>query len=180
MQRSVALVPLAAAMVFAGLALGGCANPATVQFLDKLTPYHVEIVQGNVVTKEQAAQVKPGMSRQQVREVLGSPLLTDIFHADRWDYVFTIKRAGTAPQERRVVAYFDGEKLKSIDASDLPSEQEFDASITRKSDQAKGPPPPLALTDEQRKALPAPHAAEAASAPAPVGPNRNYPPLEPR
>ena len=76
-----------------------------------ITPYRVEVVQGNVVTSEQAALVKPGMSRAQVRDILGSPLLTDVFHADRWDYVFTIRRQGAEPQLRRVVVRFDGEKI---------------------------------------------------------------------
>ena len=81
-------------------------------FLGVLTPYRMDIVQGNVVTKEQVAQVKPGMTRNQVRDILGSPMLTDLFHADRWDYVFTIRRQGTAPQRRDVVAFFKGDKLE--------------------------------------------------------------------
>src|SRR5207237_9267115 len=104
-QRTYVYGPLAGALL--GLAsLTGCAAylQSSDNFLGLITPYRVEIVQGNVVTKEQLAQVKPGMARQQVRDILGSPLLTDIFHADRWDYVFTIKRQGTEPQERRIVA----------------------------------------------------------------------------
>ena len=71
------------------------------------------------------------MTRSQVRDVLGSPLLTDIFHADRWDYIFTIRRQGAEPQRRSVVVRFDGDALKSIDAGDeLPTEREFVASIS--------------------------------------------------
>jgi SmpA / OmlA family len=83
------LVPLAA--------LGsGCAitSPEADRVLGLVTPYRIDVTQGNVVTKELAAQVKPGMSREQVRDVLGSPLLTSAFHADRWDYVFTFRRQG--------------------------------------------------------------------------------------
>jgi outer membrane protein assembly factor BamE len=128
--------------------------------------------------------VKPGMTRTEVRDALGSPLLTDIFHADRWDYVFTIKRPGTQPQERRVVVLFQGDALKSIDApQDLPGERDFVNSITTAKNAAKGTPPVLELTEEQRKALPPPRAPEAAApaadaASAPSGPTRNYPPLE--
>ena len=64
-------------------------------------PYRIDVAQGNVVTKEQLARVSPGMSRLQVRDILGSPLLTDPFHADRWDYVFTIKRPGTTAAAAR-------------------------------------------------------------------------------
>ena len=91
---------LAAAAALCGLlALTGCASlQSSDNFLGVVTPYRIDIVQGNVVTKEQAAVVKPGMVRAQVRDILGSPLLADAFHADRWDYVFTIRRQGTEPQ----------------------------------------------------------------------------------
>ncbi len=147
-------------------------------FLGVVTPYRVEVVQGNVVTKEQIDAVKPGLTRQQVRDILGSPLLTDVFHADRWDYVFTIRRQGAEPQARRVVALFDGDKLKSIDGgSDLPAERDFVASIdTFKTARNAAP---LALTEAQLKALPVPVKPADAPAAAPVTP-RTYPPLEPR
>ena len=150
-------------------------------FLGVVTPYKIEVVQGNVVTREQAAAVQPGMSRAQVREVLGSPLLTDIFHADRWDYVFTIRRQGAQPQQRRVVARFDGEKLKSLDAGgELPAEREFVESIDTFKTSRNAPP--LALSDAEIKALPLPPAgpAVAASAADTGAAPRSYPPLEPR
>lgn len=160
--------------------MSGCAGPKTDAFLGSVTPYKVEVVQGNVVTREQAVQIRPGMTRAQVRDVLGSPMVADMFHADRWDYVFTIRRAGTVPQQRNVVVRFEGDLLKSMDAPDLPGEREFVASI----DTAKPPKnvPALALTPEQIKALPArPAAATAVSTPdAPLGAVRAYPPLEAR
>jgi outer membrane protein assembly factor BamE len=169
----------------AALALAGCQSlQSSDSFLSRLTPYKVEVVQGNVVTKEQAAQVKPGMTRAQIRDVLGSPLLTDPFHLDRWDYVFTIRRQGAEPQQRRIVVLFDGEKLKSIDTGgELPAERDFVASIDTFKTSRNAPP--LALSDEQVKALPAPKAAPAEAAPAAaaasaVAPVRTYPPLEPR
>jgi outer membrane protein assembly factor BamE len=176
--------PLTASLL-ALAALAGCSSlQSSDNFLGVITPYRVEIVQGNVVSEEQVAAVTPGMTRTEVRDALGSPLLTDIFHADRWDYVFTIKRPGTQPQERRVVVLFQGDALKSIDApQDLPGEREFVNSITTAKNAAKGTPPVLELTEEQRKALPPPRAPEAAApaadaASAPSGPTRNYPPLE--
>ena len=164
--------------LLAGLA--GCQSlQSSDSFLGVITPYKVEVVQGNVVTREQAAAVKPGMSRAQVREVLGSPLLADIFHADRWDYVFTIRRQGAPPQQRRVIALFDGEKLKSLDAGgELPAEREFVESIdTFKTSRDA---PALALTEAQIQALPVPlPGASAASAAEPAAAPRSYPPLEP-
>jgi outer membrane protein assembly factor BamE len=150
------------------LVLGGCAS---------VRPYRIEVVQGNVLTQEQIALVQPGMDKAQVREALGSPLLADIFHANRWDYVFTIDRQGAPAQQRRVVAWFEGEQLKQLEgASDLPSERDFVGSI----DTFKLPRTtlPLTLTDAQRSALPA-NAASAPQAPVPpAAAPRSYPPLE--
>lgn len=150
-------------------------------FLGVITPYRMEIVQGNVVTSEMAAGLKEGISRAQARELLGSPLLTDVFHADRWDYVFTIRRQGTPYQQRRVTLRFEGDVLKSFEADELPSEREFIASIDTQRSPSK--PAVLALTDDQLKALPPPTAPARGAAPAeraevPQGPARSYPPLE--
>ncbi len=173
-----------AALAAALAGVVGLAGCASLQSSDSLfgviTPYRIEIVQGNVVTREQAEAVKPGMSRAQVRDILGSPLLTDIFHGDRWDYVFTIRRQGAEPQRRSIVAYFDGDRLLRMEAPELPSEREFVAAIdTAKTART---PPSLTLTEEQIRALPAPAPAPAASsAEAPAAPPaRSYPPLEPR
>ena len=161
------------------VALAGCQSLQTSEsFLGILTPYRVEVVQGNVVTSEQVALAKPGLTRAQVRDVLGSPLLTDPFHTDRWDYVFTIRRQGAEPQSRAVVVLFEGDRLKSIEtSSELPGEREFVASIDTFKTSRNAPP--LVLTDEQLKALPVPARPAAAEAAPPV-PNRTYPPLEPR
>ena len=141
-----------------------------------VTPYRLEVVQGNVLTKELVARVKPGMSRAQVRDLLGSPLLTDMFHENRWDYVFTIKRQGAPEQKREVVAWFDGEKLKSIDApADLPTENEFIALIN--TFKPTKPVPKLELSEAERKALPTPPKPDTATT-EPAGPVRSYPPLE--
>ena len=162
--------------------LGGCQSlQRSDSFLGVITPYRIDVVQGNVLTKEQVERVKPGLTRNQVRDLLGSPLLTDPFHEDRWDYVFTIRRQGAEPQRRSVVALFDGEKLKSIDTGgELPGELEFVKSIDTFKTARNAPP--LALTEEQVKALPlpaAPPAPEPAAAAA-SAPPRAYPPLEPR
>jgi outer membrane protein assembly factor BamE len=160
--------------------LVGCQSlQSSGNVLGFITPYRLEVVQGNVVTKEQAALVKPGMTRSEVRDILGSPMLTDIFHADRWDYPFTIRRQGTAPQQRLVVLKFDGEALKTIEAPDLPTERDFVTSIDTKK--TLGTVPVLALTDEQIKALPVPKAAPTPAISVTANPPaRDYPPLEAR
>lgn len=183
--------PLPASLpLLASLALlGGCsylpswANLPSVtgdKVLGVLTPYRVEVVQGNVLTKEMVARVKPGMPKAQVRDLLGSPLLTDIFHEARWDYVFTIRRQGAPAQQRLVVATFDGDKLKALDVpDDLPTENEFVASVNTFKPGSKEPK--LALSEAEREALPPPKRnAEAAPTAAAEGPapGRTYPPLD--
>ena len=166
-------------LLAAATALTGCSSlqPTADKWLGVVTPYRIDIMQGNVVTQELAAQVKPGMSREQVRDLLGSPLLTSAFHADRWDYVFTLRRQGVEPQRRSVVATFKDNKLDKLEAPDLPSEREFVTSVRPK--RSGGAEPVLALTDEQKKALPPPVKTETPATVTPQGAVRPYPPLEP-
>jgi outer membrane protein assembly factor BamE len=165
-----------AALLAAVFGLAGCESlQRTDSLFGVITPYRIDIVQGNVITKEQAERVRPGMTRLQVRDLLGTPLLTDPFHAARWDYVFTMRRPDTDVQARQVVVYFDGDQVQRIDAPDLPSEREFVASISRLKDLKV---PKLELSEEERQALPRP-AQPPAPAAEPVGPVRSYPPLEP-
>lgn len=168
--RAIVVAPALAA------ALGGCeALQRTDSFMGFITPYRIDIVQGNAVTKEQVAAVKPGLTRLQVRDIMGTPLLTDPFHAERWDYLFTLRRSGAAAQRRSVVVHFEAGKVKSVEAPpDLPSEREFVASISRVRELRT---PKLELSEAERAALPVPPKREAPPA-EPVGPVRDYPPLE--
>jgi outer membrane protein assembly factor BamE len=171
MRRSLLVLPLVVAL----LPLAGCeALQRTDSLFGLFTPYRIDIVQGNAITKEQAAVLKPGLTRLQVRDVLGTPLMTDPFHANRWDYIFTLRRPGAELQRRSVVVLFDGDVVKSIVAPDLPSEREFVASISRLKDIREQK---LELSDDERAALPRP-SPRPAPAPEPVGPVRDYPPLE--
>jgi outer membrane protein assembly factor BamE len=164
-------------LLVAASALGACStlNSANNQIAGLVTPYKMDIVQGNFVSKGQAAALKPGMSRMQVRDILGTPLLTSVFHADRWDYVFTFKRQGVAPQSRKVTVFFKGDLLERIDADPLPTEAEFVASLDSGRSTAKVPV--LELTEQQLKLLPAPAKAPELK-PLPPLPS-SYPPLEP-
>jgi outer membrane protein assembly factor BamE len=178
MNRPFPAAPVFGAAASILLLLTGCAasRQSDDGFFAKITPYRIEIVQGNVVTSEQAARIKPGLSRLQVRDILGTPLLTDPFHADRWDYLFTIRRDGLPNQRRSVVVWFEGDVLKTIEAPELPSERDFVEAISpwRK----KPEPRVLELTEEQRKALPPPaKVEESPPSEGPAGPPRSYPPL---
>ena len=98
-------------LLLAGGLLAGCGMrmQSTDSFLGLITPYRIDIVQGNAVTREQVALLRPGMTREQVQAVLGTPMLADPFHARRWDYFFSLRRPGTDVQQRVVVAHFDAD-----------------------------------------------------------------------
>jgi outer membrane protein assembly factor BamE len=164
---------LSALALGAALVLSACTSVASL-----VTPYKIDIQQGNVVTREQAQVLQPGMSRLQVRDVLGSPLLTSVFHADRWDYVFTFRRQGQPPQQRKLVVFFKGDVLDRFEADELPTEAEFVASLDARRKVAKEPV--LQATEAQLKAFDERNKAPAAAAPAepPAAVPRSYPPLE--
>jgi outer membrane protein assembly factor BamE len=108
--------------------------------------------------------------------VLGTALLTSVFHADRWDYVFTLKSQTAAPQSRKVTVFFKNDAMEKVVAEDLPTEAEFVATL--KSTPVSGILPPLEASPESLKAFPVapkPVAPVGSTATVPV----NYPPLEP-
>ena len=162
------------------LALAACGSfdSASHQVAGLVTPYKMEIVQGNFVSKEQVALLKPGMGRQQVRDILGTPLLVSVFHADRWDYVFTLKRKGVESQVRKLAVYFKGDAMTRVEGDEMPSEAEFVASLDNRRKSAKVPV--LEASEEALKAFAEKSPGPVAAAPvAPVGQAAvAYPPLE--
>jgi outer membrane protein assembly factor BamE len=172
---------LRTAVLLVPMLTGACGSTPTGDgaLFGLVAPYRIDIQQGNVVTQEQVDRIKPGMNRLQVRDVLGTPLLTDAFHADRWDYIFTLRQTGKPLQRRNVVLVFDGDVLKTVEASELPSEREFIDSIARSGRVVAAAQ--LELTPEQLKALPIPAKTAAPQPTDTVTPStpRNYPPLEP-
>lgn len=78
-------------------------------------PYKIDIQQGNVVTEEMVEKLRSGMTRSQVRFVLGSPLITDIFHINRWDYMYSMAPSGRLSERRRLSIFFDGDVLTHIE-----------------------------------------------------------------
>lgn len=173
--------------VLAGVILAGCASDlhlaqqvATLGGV--LAPYRMDVLQGNVVVREQVDMLRPGMTRQEVQAVLGTPLLVSLFHADRWDYVFSFQRARQPMQRRTVSVFFEGDRMARVQTDgELPSEREFVAGLQVRRPQ--GGPPVLQVDSEQlstarpQPAPTAPTSAEAAvAAPATV----SYPPLEQR
>ena len=86
-----------------------------------LTPHKIEIRQGNLISPEMREKLKPGMTRLQVRSVLGTPLVSDPFHANRWDYVYRLEQNGKLVDKQRLTLYFEGDRLASIDEGNMPA-----------------------------------------------------------
>lgn len=89
---------------------------AACSYMPNLTPHRMEIQQGNFITQEMVIQLKPGMTRDQVRFALGTPLIADLFHGDRWDYIFVRQRANSHEIERRRISViFEADRLARIE-----------------------------------------------------------------
>lgn len=167
----------ATSLLFASL-LAGCKQAPELPAL--ISPYRIDIQQGNVVTQEMVSKLKAGMTRAQVRFVLGSPLVVDPFRTDRWDYVSIYQKQGKDIERRRVTAIFEDDKLVRIEGDVRPADGLPAADKPPAGKQVTSPPaaPPAA---EQGKVSPAPApSAEVikpptASAVAPTAPNAATP-----
>lgn len=107
------------------LALAGCSFPGV---------YKIDIQQGNVVTQDMVDQLKPGMSRSQVRFIMGTPLITDTFHANRWDYLYSIQPGGGERLQERVSLMFDGsDRLAGLVGDFMPGVSRDEAILGESS-----------------------------------------------
>lgn len=104
------------------------------RFLGIFRPYRPDIQQGNFVSQEMVAQLKPGMTQDQVIFLLGTPLLTDVFHSDRWDYSFRLQKGNGEVTTSRVTVFFKDKLVSSFEGGDLPTEKDY---LERIADKAK-------------------------------------------
>jgi outer membrane protein assembly factor BamE len=126
------------------LLLGACQK---VPMLPGLEPYRMDIQQGNVITQEMVSKLKPGMTRQQVRFVMGTPPIADAFHHDRWDYVYYLNKRGQVVEHRRLVLLFEGDTLKRIEGDVVPM-ADAGGSLAGRSPDA-GEKPGVEATEEK-------------------------------
>lgn len=82
--------------------------------------YRLDVQQGNVITQEMVDKLEPGMDKPKVEFILGTPLVTDVFNRDRWDYVYTFKPGGGEMTERRLILFFENERLVRIEGDIQP------------------------------------------------------------
>jgi outer membrane protein assembly factor BamE len=118
--------------------LGGCSNfsMSDMSMPDLKMPesvpdlvHKVDIQQGNIINQDMINKLEPGMSQRQVRFIMGSPMISDTFHAGRWDYLYRMHKSGHAPSEtKRVSLYFDNNQLTRIEGDIRPLPVEEDAT----------------------------------------------------
>ncbi|MBV6826291.1 outer membrane protein assembly factor BamE [Pseudomonas sp. PD9R] len=133
---------LLTSFTFVGLlALAGCSFPGV---------YKIDIQQGNVVTQDMIDQLRPGMTRKQVRFIMGNPLLTDTFHADRWDYLYSLQPGGGERQQERISVIFNpNDQLVSLSGDFMPGVSRDEAilgkdtatTVTAPAENAEKPKP---------------------------------------
>lgn len=107
--------------LFPAFALIACSNVPKIPDVPLLLrPYRPDIQQGNVVTQDMVSQLKPGMSREQVKFVLGTPLVADMFHSNRWDYVYRMERGKGGVEERKLTVFFENDALLRVEGDVIP------------------------------------------------------------
>jgi outer membrane protein assembly factor BamE len=130
--------PQTAALPVAAAQPSGVQVKQEKRFLGFFRPYRPDIQQGNFVTQEMVAQLKEGMTQEQVIFLLGTPLLNDVFHADRWDYPFRMQKGNGEITSSRVTVFFKDKRVSSFEgAGNLPTEADYLARIADKAKQAR-------------------------------------------
>ena len=92
--------------------------------------YRINVEQGNVVNEEMVEKLRPGLNKRQVRYIMGTPLIEDSFHADRWDYRYLLRNGTETLMETRLTLWFDGDELARAEGPDAPDWAVSDASDT--------------------------------------------------
>jgi outer membrane protein assembly factor BamE len=128
-----------------------------------LRPYRPDVQQGNIITRDMVEQLRPGMTRDQVRFLLGTPMLTDIFHQDRWDYTYYLRRKSGETQIRKLSIRFAEGKLTKFDSDAMPTEPLADSLIL-------GQKAPKPVSSRPPAVAPAPAALPPGTQPGPADP----------
>ncbi|HXA46159.1 MAG TPA: outer membrane protein assembly factor BamE [Burkholderiaceae bacterium] len=120
-------------------ALQGVQTTREQRFLGIFSPYKLNVQQGNFISSETMNQLRDamkrpeGVTRDQVRFLLGTPLIADVFHGDRWDYEFMLRRSNGEIITSHVSVTFKGNKLEAVDGTTLPTEKDYITLIAGKA-----------------------------------------------
>jgi outer membrane protein assembly factor BamE len=99
------------------LSLAACTHEGTYKLPGV---YRIDIQQGSIIDNEMLARLKPGMDKNQVQFIMGTPPLVDPFHTDRWDYVYTFSKGGRQRKQRHITLHFEDDKLAYVDGDVVP------------------------------------------------------------
>ncbi len=113
------------ALASAAWLLSACSN------LEFPWVYRIDIHQGNIITQEMVDQLKPGMTRDQVKYVMGSPLVIDPFHPDRWDYVYTVRKGDGSRKREQLSMFFKDDTLVSLSGDFMPGAAQTSSAPTQ-------------------------------------------------
>ena len=122
-------------IALAALLVAGCRQVS----LPTLAPHKIDIQQGNVVTQDMVDKLRPGMTPSQVRFILGTPLVVDTFHKDRWDYVYRYEKGGTLVEHRRIIVVFEDDKLARVEGDVVTAKPRAAASGAPRADAPAAP-----------------------------------------
>ena len=113
-------------LFFISTVLVGCSSVPRI-----VNEYKIDIQQGNILTQDMVSQLKPGLTKDQVRFILGTPVLMDMFHANRWDYIYRFQKGSTGEVEmRKFSTFFDASDRLIRVAGDVTAAQPSDAAAT--------------------------------------------------
>jgi outer membrane protein assembly factor BamE len=91
--------------------------------------YRVDVEQGNIVTQEMINQLRPNMNKRQVRYVMGSPMVVDVFHQNRWDYVYSFQPGGGIRKQKRISLIFQDQLLMELQGDFRPSSEPVNETV---------------------------------------------------
>jgi outer membrane protein assembly factor BamE len=136
-------------LIFLLFNLISCSSLDSVpEFLPKV--YKIDIQQGNAISSEMLMKLKPGMTKAQVRFVLGTPLIKDTFHKERWDYVYVMRVKDIVIEKRHVVLNFVDELLKNITGEVIPKKDNNEIDVSSKEKESTKPESlPLVVEDKK-------------------------------
>ncbi len=83
--------------------------------------YTIDINQGNIIDQAMIDQLRPNMTKRQVLYVMGTPMLVDFFHENRWDYIYQMKKGGEEVEKKAISIFFENDKIKGIQGDLRPS-----------------------------------------------------------
>jgi outer membrane protein assembly factor BamE len=124
-SRGVAPIRTGVVVVFAAIAVAGCASMSApfenwLPYISQFGVYKIDINQGNFISQDMVDKLKEGQTRQQVRLVLGTPLITSVFRENRWDYLYEYQKNGRVQTHRQFTVYFTGDVLARWEGDEMP------------------------------------------------------------